>query len=133
MELVNFGSIMKFAIDRESDVKTLLEHASSNAALSSMGSKITGLAEINRKNIKLLETTRRENICEMVLHPIAGLDSEDYMFAAPPAGGLTEDGFRAILEDANGKLSRFYNDAADKLPADDAKRAFHKLAKKRYS
>lgn len=132
MELQSFGAVMKFAIDRETGIKTLLDEAQKNEKLLSIREKISEMAAINSGNLKLLERTRREGVCEMVLHPIAGLDANDYLFSSASAGGLKPDEFLALIENISGKIVKFYSDAACKLPADDAKRAFQKLAKKKY-
>jgi len=132
MELTNFGSIMKFALDRESEVKAILEQASGNKNLSAINGKVAELAALNQGNVKLLERTRRENICEMVLHPITGLNFADYIFSTTSAAAISESEFSSLLADVSNKLSRFYSEAGEKLPADEAKRVFLKLAKKRY-
>lgn len=132
MELNNFGSIMKFAIDSEEKIRKLLDGVSADSKFSSVADKITGLREINKSNIKILERTRREGICEMVLHPITNFDSGIYELDSRPVSETNETQLIEYMKVADEKLSKFYADAADKLPADDAKRAFQKLAKKRY-
>lgn len=133
MELTSFGSVMKFAIDLEGEMAAILDQAAASGTLSSLHPRIGELKEQNKGNLKLLERTRREGICEMVLHPISGLNAEQYAFSASRIGEMAEAEFRSFLEGAGGRLAAFYSDAAEKLPADDAKRAFHKLARKRYA
>ncbi len=123
---------MKFAIDRETDLKDILVRAIADPKLSSLADQLTAMTAQNQSNLKLLERTRREGICEMVLHPITGLNSDDYVFAADPHALGSADGFVSFIKIASEKLMRFYATAGEKLPADDAKRAFLKLAKKPY-
>lgn len=133
MELTNFGSIMKFAIDSETVLKNFLEEAAVDTRFSSVSAKISTLKKLNNSNLKLLERTRREGICEMVLHPITDFHSESYEFEGCRISEMTQEQLISFVENAGTKLSKFYSDAALKLPADDAKRAFQKLAKKRYA
>lgn len=132
MELTNFGSIMKFAIEQEEVFSSALEQAAANEKLSPLNAAIASLKEQNANNRKLLERTRREGICEMVLHPIEGLCADEHQFSAAGVDAMTAEEFRTFVEGAAGKLAAFYAAAAEKLPADDAKRAFQRLAKKRY-
>lgn len=132
MELTSFGSIMKFAIERESDVKAILSEAAKSEKLNPIREKIEALISQNSGNLKLLERTRREGICEMVLHPISGLDEANYLFSATKVEGMSPNDFETLIKKVCGKIAKFYADAADKLPADDAKRAFHKLAGRSY-
>lgn len=132
MELTSFGSIMQFAIGLEEAMRSALDQAAGSGRLAPLRDAIGALREQNAGRLKLLERTRREGICEMVLHPIDGLKANDYAFSAPRGGEMTAEEFRSFLEGAGGRIAAFYGDAAEKLPADDAKRVFQKLAQKQY-
>lgn len=132
MELTNFGAIMKFALERENDIKSVLDFGLKNQALSSLVPGINEMIRQNQNNIKILERTRREDINEVVLHPVADLDDQVFLFELPSIEGITKNEFLSFLEVASARLSRFYSEAGEKLHTDDAKRVFQKLAKKKY-
>ncbi|MBI2974398.1 MAG: hypothetical protein HYY43_02260 [Deltaproteobacteria bacterium] len=111
MELNNFGAIMKFALECENELASMLEKNPGNYG---------EFLKQTQKNIKLLERTRRECINEAVLQPISGLRSENYIFQ-------TSEPLAEVIS----KMASFYNDAAEKLPVDEAKRLFRQIAVKR--
>lgn len=132
MELTSFGSVMKFAIDREGDVKAALGRAAADPKFSAFAEKIKTMSLQNESNLKTLERTRRENINEVVLYPITGLDDSKYLFDARDSAEITEESFLKMIEAMSEKLSGYYAEAAEKLHTDDAKRIFQRLAKKKY-
>jgi len=133
MEITTFGAVMKFAMEREGDVQAALDEAARNTNLSSLHGRIGELTTQVKKNIKFLERARRENINEMVLEPISGLEEKDYFFRVPSVNDISGEEFNRFLEESNNRIVAFYNDAARELPVDEVKRLFERLAKKRGS
>ena len=85
MELTTFGSIMKFAMDCEEEIVSTLEGMAGNADLPPFGYLLDRIISEGKKNMKVLERTRREGINEVILHPITDLDSDNYSLQDPPA------------------------------------------------
>ena len=84
MELTAFGAVIKFAMDLEEEVAARVETLAGHDGVSmgKLGDEISAHA---RKNIKLLERTRREHVNELVLEPATGLDSSDYELETLPS------------------------------------------------
>lgn len=109
--LNTFGAIMTFAIDVEARLrdyyKGLGETTRSNDA------------EKRRAN---LERVRRENVTEIKLEPIEGLNEADY------ALNLT-DGSVDAMEENEAIAARFYEDVAPKINVREAQRALERCGK----
>lgn len=122
---------MKFALEREEELLAAIERANKNSNLSSLHDLLNDFSAQGKKNLKLIERTRRENINEVVLQPISGLNAADYVFGQISAESSSQADFSNYLKNSIAKISNFYNDAADRLPVDEAKRLFRQIAKKR--
>jgi len=130
MALTTFGAIMGFAAEiarQAGDVYQVLAHQAGNPVLKET---LQALSEEEIKNRSLMEKTRRENVTEMILEPIAGLQREDYEINL-----MTED----RREDADllktalilaGREKRFFGDASSKMPLPEVARIFRKLAQR---
>ena len=131
MELTTFGAIMKFAMDCEEEIVNILEGMAGNADSPSFGGLLDRIISEGKKNTKLLERARREGINEVILHPITGLESDNYSLQDPPTSGLTSREFGEYLAETCERLIRFYTDAAPKITNPEAMRVFKRLAAKR--
>lgn len=78
LELGTFGAVMKFAMELESIAAEFYKSASSKTTDAGLGSLLEKLSSRSTKRSKILERVRRENVTEMILEPIAGLDSDSY-------------------------------------------------------
>lgn len=130
MALTTFGAIMGFAAEiarQAGDVYQVLAHQAGDPVLKET---LRALSEEEIKNRSLMEKTRRENVTEMILEPIAGLQKEDYEINLK-----TED----RREDADllktalilvGREKRFFGDASSKMPLPEVARIFRKIAQR---
>ena len=109
--LNTFGAILTYAIELEA---RLAEYYA--------GSGDAALAKAAEKRRKKLERTRRENVVEITLEPIAGLDAADY---ALELDDDTAAGQAAAAETA----MRFYRDVAPKINVRAAQRALERCGK----
>ena len=115
MELTTFGAVVKFALDLEAEVSSFYESAFGVATDPDFGKLLERLFHRGQKRIKTLLRIRRENVTEMILEPITGLDSEIHkpVIAIPESA---DDGVAceaaAALET---KLHEFYMHAAAKI------------------
>jgi hypothetical protein len=133
MELSAFGAIMEFALKRENEFKDIVEDALGREGLDPLKELLDGISRDARKNLKTLERTRRENINEMVIAPISGLEGDDYVFEAMSIDGMSAAEFARYAGEILERSISFFRDAADKVPIEEARRAFQRLAKKKTS
>ena len=78
MELGTFGVILKYAMEIEQEVCKFYEEASEITKDANQANQFQELYKRGQKRLKTLERVRRENVTEMILEPIVGLDSDDY-------------------------------------------------------
>jgi hypothetical protein len=130
MALSTFGAIMGFAAEMVGQTrdtyKALIEKAK-NPALKEV---LQELAVEKGKNHSLMEKTRRENVTEMILEPVAGLHEEDYEVDLK---GLEQKDDADLLRVAlilEQREKRFFQDASAKLPLPEVARIFRKISRK---
>ena len=109
--LNTFGAIMTYAIELEARLAAYYQLAGE-----------ASLAKAADKRRKKLERTRRENVVEITLEPIAGLDAADY---ALDLDDRTAAGQAAAAETA----MRFYADVAPKINVRAAQRSLERCGK----
>ena len=119
MELTTFGAVLKFALEQEAALAGLYAGAAANAGPAR--DLLSELAANGDRNRKRLEQIRRQQVNEMLLEAVQGLDTSDYR---PGAGGEA----RAAVMVAEATLERFYLEAAGRLSLPEVVRSFGKLA-----
>ncbi len=115
MELTTFGAVVKFALDVETEVSRFYESALGATTDPDLRKLLESLFHRGQKRIKTLLRVRRENVTEMILEPIAGLNSDAHkpVIAIPEgADDRAVGGIAAALET---KLHEFYMHAAAKI------------------
>jgi hypothetical protein len=131
MTLTTFGAIMGFAAEvvgqTEGAYKTLVQKAKHSVLRETLQS----LLNEARKNHSLMEQTRRENVTEMILEPIAGLNQEDYRID----WNLLDSGKDVDLLNAALMLEesekKFFQEASSKMPLPEAARIFRRIAQRK--
>lgn len=109
--LNTFGAILTHAIELE---------ASLHDYYSTLGN--SDRAKSADKRRKKLERVRRENVVEITLEPIEGLDEADY----PLNLDDTSDAGQATIEQT---ATKFYEDVAPKINVRQAQRALERCGK----
>lgn len=109
--LNTFGAILTFAIELETQIRDYYE---------SLGDADLARSADKRRN--KLERTRRENVLEITLEPIEGLDEANY---ALNFDNQSETGQRAIEATA----ARFYEDVAPAINVRQAQRTLERCGK----
>lgn len=115
MELGTFGAILKFAMDIEQEVSSFYESASSVVKDQELVGQFQDLHKRGQKRVKTLERVRRENVTEMILEPITGLDSENYKLATEMPSGAEEKDVQELAVGIEKGLLEFYTHAAAKI------------------
>lgn len=127
MELGTLGAVLRFAIELESRSAEFHQETVSLAKDSPASGVFLSLAEAKRMRKELLERSRRENINEMLLEPITGLQGSDYLTETELSSkiGYYEALQLAIQWEENSR--RFYLDAAGRVNSPELTRVFEKL------
>lgn len=130
MDLRTFGAIMKYALEIECEVCELYHARAEQSKDTDLKQLFEDLETRGQKRIKTLERVRRENVTEMILEPIEGLDSDDFRIQTTI---LAKD--ETILKDhvktIESTLQSFYIAAARKIDfLPEAEYAFELLAEK---
>jgi hypothetical protein len=129
--LTTFGAIMGFAAEMEGKTEETYKTLISKVKAQVIRELLQGLAEEAGKNHSLMIKTRRENVTEMILEPVTGLQQEDYEIDLK-APEVTEDAGLlkiALMLEARGK--RFFQNASIKVPLPEVARIFRKVAQKK--
>jgi len=106
MPLNQFGAILTYAIQLESDLAHFYRQAAQ--ANPAHAAEMTSRAEAADKRSGKLEQSRRQNVTEITLEPIDGLDEADYAvdFGTPTPANAD------VIE---GVIQRFYQDITPKI------------------
>lgn len=109
--LNTFGAILTYAIDLETRLRDYYQAAG-----------VSDRAAASDKRRSNLERVRRENVTEIKLEPIEGLDEANY--------GLNLDDTSAAGQAAvEATAARFFTDVAPKINVREAQRALERCAK----
>jgi hypothetical protein len=115
MPLENFGSILNFAEEIESQDQAFYEAAAGNPACTAFRQLFNELALEGGKNVKAIQRVRRENVTEMILEPIRDFVRAPFCEACEGADVL---GAAEVLEAARrleARAQRYYTEAAEKI------------------
>ena len=107
--LNTFGAVLSHAIELEARL---------SAYFAEIGDQSQAAAAEKRR--KKLERVRRENVVEITLEPIEGLDAADYQLDLADAADAAA---------ARRVAARFYQDAAPKINVRSAQRALERCGK----
>ena len=131
MALTTFGAIMGFAAEMAGKTEEIFKTFVSKAKNQGLREVLQSLAEEEAKNNALMVKTRRENVTEMILEPVAGLQQEDYEIDLN-VPELTEDAdlLKAALM-IEERQRRFFRDVSLKVPLPEVARIFRKAAQKK--
>ena len=122
MELGTFGAILGFAMDLEERAATFY----GRAAPGGLGRVFDKRAQDVKKRLRRLERARRELVSEMILGSITGLDGDNYRVTLDAVAD--EATLLAQARDLEAASTRFYRDAATKMPIREVARLLKRLA-----
>ena len=120
---------MKFALDIEDKTIDFYEKISGQITDPALKKLLGDLVTRGQKRVQTLERVRRENVTEMILEPIEGLDSDPFEIKTDLPQD-TDSTKKAAIE-IEKTLLEFYNAAAVKIDfLPEAAYAFELLAEK---
>lgn len=120
IKLNQFGSVLTYAIELERLLAEYYDNAAKNNE--SYQSEFGTRSKASLKRKKNLERSRRENVTEITLEPIEGLDTANYLI----------DTTKIDLDTINNNemiVVKFYEDAGPKLNVLESKRLFKRCHK----
>ena len=131
VELGTFGAILKYALDIENEVSVFYKTAAGLPVNQNLVAMCLELSNRGEKRVKTLERIRRENVTEMILESIVGLNSDDYIITTKIPPSANDKVLKQIAINIETTLQDFYNTAATKIEfLSEAAYAFEILAEK---
>ncbi len=127
MVLSTFGAVMGFAAEIVGQTKETYENLIGKASNPALKGSFQELAEEGKKNHSLMEKTRRENVTEMILEPITGLQREDYEMDLRGLEQKDDGDLLKIALTLEERQKRFFQDAAARVPLPEVARIFRKI------
>lgn len=127
MSLNTFGAILTFAIELEGKMQAFYQQAVGVGGSSAdVVELFENYANKSGKRKQRLVAIRQDNVTEMVLEPISGLNQPDYeVSVTTPTDAASALKLAAGLET---RAEKFYTEAGPKLNVTEPRRAFAKLA-----
>ncbi len=102
-------------MDIEQEVTRFYEYASSVEKDQKLLGQYQDLYKRGQKRVKTLERVRRENVTEMILEPIIGLDSDNYQLITEIPSSVEQKDVKELAIDIEKELLEFYTHAAAKI------------------
>ena len=131
MTLSTFGAIMGFSVEMVQQTETFYKTMLQKAKDPVLREALQVLLEEEGKNYSLVEKTRRENVTEMILEPIAGLHRADHEIEMK---GMDQTMDADLLKTAlvlEERERRFFSEVSEKVPLPEVGRIFRKMAQKK--
>ena len=120
MTLNQFGAVMTYAIEMEEQLATYYREAAKSSGDHS--AEFKDRAETAEKLAGLLEQSRRQNVTEITLEPIDGLNAGDY------ALDLSSTDAETVNENEK-KVQQFYTDVTPKINVREARQVLQRCLK----
>ena len=131
MGLTTFGAIMGFAAEMAGKTEEVYKTFISKARTQALREVLQGLAEEEGKNHALMVKTRRENVTEMILEPVTGLQQEDYEVDLKVQEVTEDAGLLKTVLMLEERQKKFFRDASSKVSLPEVARIFRKVAQKK--
>ena len=131
MALTTFGAIMGFAAGMVKEAEETYKALAEKAKDGGLKEVLEALSVEEGKNHALMVKTRRENVTEMILEPVSGLDQGDYELDLRGLDTGEDTGIlrAALALEERGK--KFFNEASAKVPLPEVARIFRKMVQKK--
>ena len=131
MPLINFGSILNFAEQIETQDRDFYAAAAGNDACAELRDLFEQFAKDAGKNIKNIQRTRRENVTEMILEQIRGFTREGFLESSEGADRMDAAQALETARRLEERALRYYTEAAEKLKSlSEVARALKLVGKK---
>jgi len=131
MALSTFGAVMGFAAEMVQQTQTSYGTMVQKAKDPILREALQVLLEEERKNYSLMERTRRENVTEMILEPIEGLQPGDYEIESEGMDQTKDVDLLKMALILEERERRFFSEVSDRVPLPEVGRIFRKVAQKK--
>ena len=131
MGLSTFGAIMGFAAEWAGKTGETFQSLAQKAKEAALQETLLALAAEEIKNRSLMEKARRENVTEMILEPITGLQQEDYTVDLQGLDQMEDTGLLKVALLLQEREKQFFRDASLKVPLPEVARIFKRIAQKK--
>ena len=132
MPLENFGSILNFAEELETQDQAFYQAAAENPSCAQHKEMFAQFAANAAKNLKTVQRTRRENVTEMILEPIRDFTRAPFCEQCEEAPDMNAAEALETARRLEQRAQRYYLKAAEKIQAQpEVARALKMIAKKR--
>lgn len=131
MPLINFGSILTFAEEVESQQLEFFNKALIMPQCSDIESQLQTLGKSVRKRLAEVRRVRRENVTEMILETIQGFSRDPFVLQFPDPSALPQEEIKAAIIRMENRAVAYYEKAAEKLKGQaEVARSLKNLKKK---
>jgi rubrerythrin len=127
MELGTLGAVLAFAVKLEGQGAEFYDKVASLAKDPPASEVFRFLAEAKRKRKKRVERGRREYVNEMLLEPIVGLNTSDYLVETEVSSKNDYDTAWRLATELEKSTQRLYLDAAELITLPQLARVLKKL------
>ena len=131
MSLSTFGAIMAFSIELVRHAIETYGDAVQKAKDPVLKEALEALLHETKKNLVLMEQIRRENITEMILEPIHGLQRADYEMEITLSDQTQDSGLVKTALSVEKKMRKFFYEASGKVPIPEVEKLFLKIVQKK--
>jgi hypothetical protein len=131
MVLSTFGAIMAFSFEMVQYALDTYKTAVKNSKNPILRETLEALLQEAKKNLVLMEQIRRENITEMILEPIYGLQREDYEMDIPVFDQAQDVDLIKMALTLEKQMQNFFSDASVKISIPEVERIFRKIVQKK--
>jgi rubrerythrin len=131
MDLGTFGAIMGFAVQMVQQTETFYKTMAQEAQDSILREALQVLSKEEGKSRSLMERTRRENVTEMILEPVEGLDQSDYEIDMNTMDQSSDTDLLKTALALEERAQMFFSDVSGKVPLPEVGRIFRKAAQKK--
>ena len=131
MALTTFGAIMGFAAEIAEKTEELYGALAKKAHDPALREALEVLSAEEGKNHTLMIRSRRENVTEMILEPVAGLNQEDYEIAVDVSDPMEDTDVLKVALRLEERGKNFFRDGSSKVPLPEVARIFRRIAQKK--
>jgi rubrerythrin len=117
MPLINFGSVLNFAEELERKASEFYQAGAANPACGSYRACFEQFVVESRKNIQVVQRTRRENVTEMILEPIRDFVRAPFCTECGDAPGMNPEQTLGMARRLEERAQEYYQQAAEKIKA----------------
>ena len=131
MPLTTFGAIMGFAAEISGKTAEIYGKLAGRAKDQKLKEVLQALSAEEGKTHALMGKTRRENVTEMILEPVAGLQQENYALDLKIRDDMGDADLVKGIIAMEEREKKFFGDASQKVSLPEVARIFRKIAQKK--